>query len=54
MPVVSCTTDPCGTTSTITVTQRVCVTIPVRYDVGLSTCDPTISCAEGGSCGCKG
>lgn len=56
MPVVSCTTDPCGTTSTITVTQRVCVTIPVRYDVGISTCDPTISCAENcpATCGCKG
>ena len=60
VPVVNCTTDPCGTSSTITVTQRVCVTIPVRYDVSMSTCDPTISCADGGSCGpcspcgCKG
>lgn len=60
MPVVNCTADPCGTSSTITVTQRVCVTIPVRYDVSMNTGDPTISCAEGGSCGpcspcgCKG
>ena len=51
VPVVSCVTDPCGTSSTITVTQRVCVTIPVRYDVSMSTGDPTISCADGGACG---
>ena len=30
VPVVNCVPDPCGTSSTITVTQRVCVTIPVR------------------------
>lgn len=55
IPVVNCTADPCGTSSTITVTQRVCVTIPVRYDVSMSTGDPTISCAEGGGpCNCKG
>ena len=35
----------------LTVTQRICVTIPVRYDVSMNTCDPTISCADGGSCG---
>lgn len=60
MPVVSCTSDPCGTSSTVTVTQRICVTIPVRYDVSMNPGDPTISCAEGGPCGpcspcgCKG
>lgn len=59
VPVVSCTADPCGTSSTITVTQRVCVTIPVRYDVSMSTGEPTIACADGAcgpcsSCGCKG
>ena len=59
VPMVNCVTDPCGTSSTITVTQRVCVTIPVRYDVSMNTSDPTISCAEGGPygpcspCGCK-
>lgn len=57
VPVVNCVTDPCGTSSTITVTQRVCVTIPVRYDVSMNTGDPTISCAEGPAgtpCNCKG
>ena len=39
VPVVNCVTDPCGTS------------IPVRYDVSMNTGDPTISCAEGGSCG---
>ncbi len=56
-PVVCCTQDPCGTSSTITLTQRVCVTIPIKYDISMNTCDPTISCAEGGGscpCGCKG
>lgn len=51
MPAVSCVTDPCGTSSTVTVTQRVCVTIPVRYDVSMNTGEPTISCADGGPCG---
>ena len=57
VPVVNCVPDPCGTSSTITVTQRVCVTIPVRYDVSMNTGDPTISCADMGTgtpCGCKG
>ena len=56
-PMVDCVTDPCGTSSTITVTQRVCVTIPVGYDVSMNTGEPTISCADGGPCspcGCKG
>lgn len=56
MPVVSCVADPCGTSSTVTITQRICVTIPVRYDVSMSTGDPTIACADGGAspCSCKG
>ena len=33
VPMVNCVTDPCGTSSTITVTQRVCVTIPDRKSV---------------------
>mgnify|MGYP000633329324 len=38
---------------TVTMTQKVCVSIPVRYGTTISTCDPTITCAE--SCiGCGG
>ena len=52
-PSVSCVTDPCGTSCTITLTQQICVTMPVRYGVSLSSGEPTISCAEGPiPCGC--
>ena len=38
---------------TVTLTQQVCVSIPVRYGVTISTCDPTISCADSCvGCGC--
>ena len=56
VPVVNCVTDPCGTSSTITVTQQICVTMPVRYGVTMNSGDPTISCAGDGPCvpcGCK-
>ena len=55
-PCVSCTTDPCGTSATITLTQQICVTVPVRYGVSMNSGEPTISCAEGcpSPCGCKG
>ena len=57
-PSVSCVTDPCGTSATITLSQQICVTVPVRYGVSMSSGEATISCAEGGCppspCGCKG
>ena len=47
-PTVTCQGNP-----TMTMTQKVCVSIPVRYGTTISTCDPTITCAE--SCiGCGG
>lgn len=56
-PCVSCSTDSSGTCCTVTLTQQVCVTIPVRYGVSMSSGEPVISCAECGggepSCGCK-
>lgn len=52
-PCVSCATDPCGTSATITLTQQICVTVPVCYGVGMNAGEPSISCAEGGPCGCK-
>lgn len=51
-PSVCCETDPCGTSCTITLTQQICVSMPVRYGVSMSTGEPTISCAEP-SCGCR-
>lgn len=55
-PVVICTTDSSGTTCSVTLTQQVCVSIPVRYGVSLTSEEPTIGCAEGavsgGICGC--
>ena len=55
-PTVTCCTDPAGTICTVTLTQQVCVTMPVRYGVTLSSGEPTISCADGScapSCPCK-
>ena len=49
----TCATNADGTMCTVTMTQKVCVSIPVRYGTTISTCDPTITCAE--SCiGCGG
>lgn len=56
-PTVTCCTDSSGTCCTVTLTQQVCVTIPVRYGVSMSSGEPVISCAECGMtppCGCKG
>lgn len=54
-PSVTCTTDPCGTSCTITLTQQICVSVPVRYGVTMNTGEPTIACCDGapGSCACK-
>ena len=52
-PTITCATNADGTMCTVTMTQKVCVSIPVRYGTTISTCDPTITCAE--SCiGCGG
>lgn len=54
-PSVVCVTDAEGTSCTVTVTQRVCVAVPIRYSVVVDPDDPTISCAggaESSGCGC--
>ena len=57
-PSVTCTTDPSGTSCSVVMTQQVCVTIPIRYGVSLTSGEPTIACAgsagaeQGGCCGC--
>ena len=45
-PVITCVTDPGGTSCTVTMTQQVCVSVPVRYGVELAAEDPTIACAD--------
>ena len=55
MPEAACAVNGDGESCTVTLTQRVCVSIPVRFGVTLdSDFDPTIHCAEdcagGGSC----
>ena len=51
-PTTTCVTDPSGTSCTVTVTQRVCVSVPIRCGVALTSSEPTIACADGGSCSC--
>lgn len=45
-PRVVCVTSDDGTSCTVTVTQRVCVSVPIRYSVEVDPACPTIVCAE--------
>ena len=45
-PTVTCTTNAEGTASTVTLTQRVCVTIPVTFGVTKEEGDASIMCAK--------
>nr|WP_326184478.1 hypothetical protein [uncultured Oscillibacter sp.] len=45
-PDITCVTDAGGTSCTVTMTQRVCVSVPIRYGVNLTSGEPTIACAE--------
>jgi len=45
-PVITCAVDETGSSCTVTMTQQVCVSVPVRYGVTLSSEEPTISCAD--------
>lgn len=51
-PTVICYTNTEGTACTVTVTQRVCATIPVTFGVAHTEGDAGISCADGGDTGC--
>lgn len=46
-PSITCLTNAEGTACTVTMTQQVCVSVPVRYGVSMTSGEPTISCAEG-------
>lgn len=52
-PIVVCHQDPCEKSCKVTISQRVCVTIPVTYSVLTCVEDPTINCCAGDSCGLK-
>ncbi|WP_295579851.1 hypothetical protein [uncultured Oscillibacter sp.] len=52
-PSITCVTDPSGTSCTVTMTQQVCVSVPIRYGVTMTTSEPTIACADSCvGCGC--
>ena len=51
-PAITCVTAPDGTSCTITMTQQVCVSVPIRYGVTLNTGEPTIACADNNCIGC--
>lgn len=44
-PQVSCETDADGDSCTVVITQRVCVSVPIRFGVAVEPDDPTIACA---------
>lgn len=44
-PRVRCETAADGGTCTVTVTQRVCVTVPIRFGATVEHDEPTIACA---------
>jgi len=45
-PVVTCETNADGTSCTVTLTQRVCVSIPVNFGITADTEAPSIACAD--------
>ena len=53
-PSITCVTEDGGASCTVTMTQQVCVSVPIRYGVTLTTGEPTIGCADNcvgsGSC----
>lgn len=55
-PTAACVTGEGGASCTVTITQRLCVSVPIRYSVAVSPDDPTIACAgsaeSSGSCSC--
>ncbi len=57
-PSTVCVTNEEGTLCTVTFTQRVCMSIPIRYSVTMTPGESSIACANsdaagtGGSCSC--
>jgi len=51
-PDISCVTDAEGTCCTVTMTQQICVSVPIRYGVTLTAGEPRIACADNNCVGC--
>lgn len=45
-PTITCVTNGDGTSCTLTMTQQICVSVPVRYGVTMTTGEATIGCAD--------
>lgn len=52
-PSITCVTEPDGTCCVVTLTQKVCVTVPMRYGVTMAAGEPKIGCADG-TCHARG
>ena len=51
-PSIACVTEEDGSCCTVTMTQQICVSVPVRYGVTIATGEPTIACADNSCVGC--
>ena len=51
VPTVECIAESNGSRCVVTMTQQLCVSVPVRYGVTLTPGEPTIACA--GDCTCR-
>lgn len=51
-PEVTCVTNHEGESVTVNVTQKICVTIPIRFGVEKADGDPRIACADGECTAC--
>ena len=45
-PRITCVTNGNGTSCTVTISQQVCVSVPIRYGVTTTAGEPTIGCGE--------
>ena len=53
-PCINCVTEADGSSCVVTMTQQICVSVPVRYGVTMTAGDPTIACAPGApGCSCS-
>ena len=51
-PEITCVTNTDGTSCVVTMTQQVCVSVPVNYGVTLTAGETTIACTDNNCIGC--
>lgn len=51
-PSMTCVTAADGASCTITMTQQICVSVPIRYGVTMTSGEPTIGCTDSSCAGC--